>query len=152
MTGESIHGGALAYAGAGILILGPSGSGKSRLMADMMALGARLVADDRVLLSEQSGMVMAGAPKELSGILELRGLGLIRIVDTIPRHVIHLVVELVEVEGERIPEQQTTLYLGRSLPLLRVPSNGRTSASALLLYIKAMQEGRSLPPDWRPTA
>lgn len=145
---ESIHGGALAYAGAGCLILGRSGSGKSRLMAEMMMLGARLVADDRVELSEQSGMLMAGAPKELSGIMELRGVGLIRVVDSVPRHVIHLAIELSDDEPERVPEPETMLLVGHDIPLLRV--HATVSASVLLIYIKAMQEKRNLPPDWRP--
>lgn len=147
---ETLHGGLIAHTGAGLLLLGQSGSGKSRLMAEMMLHGARLVADDQVELSEQSGMVMGGAPKTLSNILELRGVGIIRVNEIVPRHVVHLAVELGENDPERLPEPATISLLGRAIPLLKVSKN--VSAAVLLLYVKAMQEGRILPTDWRPTA
>lgn len=149
---QTIHGGALAYAGAGCLILGKSGSGKSRLMAEMIVHGARLVADDRVVLSEQSGMVVAGAPKELAGVMELRGLGLIRVNDAIPRHVIHIAIEITDMAPERLPEPKTTNLLGHTVKLIQVPPPPHINAQSLLLYLKAMQEGRILPPDWHPAA
>ncbi len=148
MALETIHGGVVAISGSGCLILGKSGSGKSRLMAEMMAFGARLVADDRVELIEQSGMLMGEAPKELSGIMELRGAGLIRVIDIIPRHVIHLVVELTESELERVPEPATMQLAGRAIPLLKIDAHA--SAAVIIQYMKAMQENRILPPDWRP--
>lgn len=151
MAGEPLHASLFAYAGAGCLLLGPSGSGKSRIVAEAMNLGARLVADDRVMLSEQSGMLMGAAPPEIAGVLELRGLGLIRVNDTIPRHVVHLAVELALDAPDRLPERETRTYHGHSLPFLRVDP-GLTTAPMLLLYIKAMQEGRILPADWHPRA
>lgn len=145
---ESLHGSMLAYAGAGCLLLGPSGSGKSRLLSETMALGAKMIADDRVVLSEQSGMPMGAAPPETAGILELRGFGLIRVTDYTPRHVLHLVIELDINATERLPEREKRRYLGHELPFLRVPAVPTTSGAVLLQYIKAMQEGRILPPDW----
>ncbi len=46
-----VHASCVAFGGAGVLILGPSGSGKSALALALMGLGAALVADDRVLLT-----------------------------------------------------------------------------------------------------
>lgn len=119
-------------------------------MAEMMLFGARLVADDQVELIEQAGMLMGSAPKELSNVLELRGAGLVRVADTIPRHVIHLAIELSDIDPERLPEPATTELLGKPVPLLKV--NKQISAAVLLMYLKAMQEGRILPTDWRPQA
>lgn len=146
---EPLYGSAFAYAGVGCVLLGPSGSGKSRIIAESMQFGARLVADDRIILSEQSGMLMASAPPELTGVLELRGLGLMRVNDAIPRHVVHLVVELSLDAPDRLPERETRSYLGHEVPYIRIEP-ALTSASVLLHYIKAMQEGRILPADWRP--
>lgn len=147
---EALHGGMIAHTGVGCLILGPSGSGKSRLMAEMIVLGAKLVADDRVELTEQAGMLMAGPPKELAGVMELRGAGLIRLHDALARHVVHAVIELGEADPERLPEPATITLLEKELPLLKAHKS--ISAAVLLLYLKAMQEGRMLPPDWRPGA
>jgi HPr kinase/phosphorylase len=152
MSAAPIHASAVAYDGAGVLILGPSGSGKSRLAVEMMALGAQLIADDRVQLEEQHSHLIASAPPQLVGVLELHGMGLVRIVDTIPRHALHLAVELVAGEIERLPEPEERSFLGQSLPLLRLPAFPALSVPALLTYIKAMQEGRILPQDWRPGA
>lgn len=152
MEPTPVHGTAIAYAGCGCLILGKSGSGKSALAAEAILHGAKLVGDDQLVLTHQSGMLMAGAAKQISGIMALSGLGLIRMVDIMPRHVLHLVVELDQACTERLPEQQKRDYGGISIPYLRIPAVPRVSAGSLLLYLKAVQEGRTLPTDWRPVA
>ena len=60
---------------AGVLLIGPSGSGKSDLALRLIALGAVLVADDRVELFVQHGTLMARAPQALAGLVEIRGGG-----------------------------------------------------------------------------
>lgn len=149
---QPIHGTVVAYAGAGVLIAGASGTGKSRLAAELMAFGGRLVGDDQIQLVEQAGMLMAAAVPQLSGVLELRGIGLVRVNDIIPKHVLHLAIELTPDATERLPAPQTKEFLGRQLPFLRLAPLPQTSAASLILYIKAMQEGRILPQDWRPGA
>ncbi|MDX5349528.1 MAG: serine kinase, partial [Paracoccaceae bacterium] len=44
---QIVHATSVAVDGRGLLILGPSGAGKSSLALRLIALGARLVADDR---------------------------------------------------------------------------------------------------------
>ena len=58
-----IHASCAAREGHGVLLLGPSGSGKSDLLLRLLDRGFALVADDRVDL--QSGM--ASAPATLAG-------------------------------------------------------------------------------------
>ena len=48
-----LHATAVAVAGRGLLIRGASGSGKSGLALEMMARGAQLVSDDRVIVSDR---------------------------------------------------------------------------------------------------
>ena len=57
-----VHASCVTVQGRGVLITGASGSGKSALALSLMALGADLVADDRVILSLDRGRVMASAP------------------------------------------------------------------------------------------
>ena len=57
------------------LLRGPSGCGKSDLALRLIDRGARLVADDRVVLTVEDGAVVAAAPPPLAGLLEVRGLG-----------------------------------------------------------------------------
>lgn len=147
---EPLHASAFAHHGAGCLILGPSGSGKSRLVAEAILHGAKLIADDRVELVPMMGLVAIAAAPELSGVLELRGLGLIKFHDPTTRHVLHLVVELDPACDTRLPELESREFLGVSVPYIRVPAVPAISGAQLLLYLKAMQEGRVLPTDWMP--
>jgi len=71
-----IHGTCVALSGLGVLLRGPSGSGKSDLALRLIDGGAKLVADDQVELAlDAAGRVMARAPATLSGLLEVRGIG-----------------------------------------------------------------------------
>ena len=153
MSDQSIlHASAFAVHGAGCMILGPSGSGKSRITSDAIMLGAKLIADDRVLLQPMMGMISVLPVPELANVMELRGLGLIRFNDTLAKHVLHLVIELDPACDERMPVQEKRSFLGVELPYIRVPAVPKISAGNVLMYLKAMQEGRVLPADWKPNA
>jgi HPr kinase/phosphorylase len=94
-----IHGTCVSRDGAGVLFLGPPGSGKSDLALRLLARGFSLVADDRVVVA---GRVARPVP-QLAGLLEVRGLGIVRlayVADTI----LALVVELGD--PPRLPEPQ----------------------------------------------
>ena len=63
---------------AGVLLFGPSGSGKSDLALRLIQDGALLVSDDRTDLFTLDGTLMAMAPPALAGLLEIRGLGILK--------------------------------------------------------------------------
>ena len=131
--------------------MGPAGSGKSRLLAEAMLLGAEMIADDRVLLrADAAGVLVASPPPGLRGVLELRGLGLMTVPVLVEAAPLHLLVTLAEGENLRLPEAQTQSFLGIAVPCVTLPPPPLTHASALLLYLKAVQENRILPTDWRP--
>jgi HPr kinase/phosphorylase len=65
--------------GAGILLLGASGTGKSDLTLRLIAAGAELVADDRTELSVKTGRLIARAPRNIAGLVEVRGVGIVEI-------------------------------------------------------------------------
>ncbi len=69
-----IHASCVARDGAGIVLLGPPGSGKSDLALRLLDRGFVLVADDRVEIVDG----MARPPAQLAGLIEVRGLGLLR--------------------------------------------------------------------------
>ncbi|MBB2204211.1 HPr kinase/phosphorylase [Gluconacetobacter takamatsuzukensis] len=70
-----VHASCAARDGQGVLLLGPSGIGKSDLLLRLLDAGYDLVADDRVVL--EGGR--ASAPPALAGLIEVRGMGLARL-------------------------------------------------------------------------
>ncbi len=138
-AGEIRHATCVALNRRGCLITGASGSGKSSLALSLMALGAMLVADDRVVLQPGPAAVMASAPPQLRGLIEARGVGLLRCApsDAVP---VVVVVDMDTAETARYPEQRTIRLLGRRIPLLRrVPAPH--FAPALVQYLRSGRHG-----------
>jgi HPr kinase/phosphorylase len=70
-----IHGSCASRDGDGVLLIGPPGAGKSDLVLRLLARGFDLVADDRVDIVDG----VARPVPELVGLLEVRGLGIVRL-------------------------------------------------------------------------
>ncbi len=115
---EQIHATAIDIDGDGVLLRGPSGCGKSDLALRLIDAGARLVADDRTDLTLSDGRVFASAPVELSGLIEVRGVGILTMA-ALEKTPLALAVDLVgAADVERIPDPAGVDILGLSVPLL----------------------------------
>lgn len=111
-----IHGTTVSLDGAGLLLRGPSGSGKSDLALRLIDQGARLVADDRTNLLLAEGALVASAPASIRGLLEVRGIGLLSL-PALTSVSLALVVDLVAQNDEpRMPEPAFTDELPVALP------------------------------------
>ncbi|APE42281.1 serine kinase [Sulfitobacter alexandrii] len=131
---DILHASTVRVGDLGVLIIGPSGAGKSALALQLVALGASLVADDRTRLSRQDGTVMADVPETIAGLIEARGVGILRLPPAGPTP-LALVVDLGQTERERIPPPRSHDVLGLELPCLyRV--EGPHFAAAILLYLR----------------
>ncbi|MBL0934567.1 MAG: HPr kinase/phosphatase C-terminal domain-containing protein [Rhizobiaceae bacterium] len=118
---ENVHGTLVLLGDRGVLIIGPSGSGKSSLALDLIAHSggfAVLVSDDRVLVERHAdGRLVGRAPSVIAGQIEVRGIGIVARPFE-PRALVDLVVDLTDPERvERMPEAQSW----NGVPLLRVP-------------------------------
>lgn len=134
-----LHASAVALDGRAALITGPSGSGKSGLALQFIALGARLVADDRVALRRSAaGGLVAFAPEAIRGLIEARGVGLLS-ADTEGEAAVALVIDLGAVETDRLPPFRTIRLLGVDVPLLHKVEGAHFPAAAML-YLRT---GRS---------
>lgn len=111
-----LHATCVAVDGQGVLILGPSGAGKSGLALQLMALGARLVADDRTRIARRGTQVIARAPAAIHGRIEARGLGILG-ADALPEAPVALAVDLSRTEDQRLPPQREFPLLGLAVPL-----------------------------------
>ena len=113
---KQVHATCVSLYGAGLIIRGPSGAGKSDLALRLIDRGARLVADDRVDLLVSDNSVIARAPETLAGLLEIRGLGILR-VPVLEATVVRLVVDLVSHENvPRLPDRRMTDLIGMDVP------------------------------------
>ena len=131
-----VHASCVAIDGSGILLRGPSGAGKSDLALRLIDEGARLVADDQVELARAGDRVLASAPAKLAGLIEVRGLGIVRItpLTNVP---LLLVVDLGVADAiERMPEPATTQILGIGLVLLRLDPFPASATAKLRLAVQ----------------
>ncbi|MEW9096203.1 MAG: HPr(Ser) kinase/phosphatase [Clostridiaceae bacterium] len=72
-----LHGVLVDVHGIGILITGESGIGKSETALELIKRGHRLVADDAVDIKEIEGKLLGRSPYVTSGMMEVRGMGII---------------------------------------------------------------------------
>ncbi len=142
-------------AGLGVLLRGPSGIGKSdlalRLLEPCASIRARLVADDRFILEKIDGGLVASAPPPLYGMLEVRGLGLIK-VDAGKSVPLRLVVDLVaHCKIERMPdfEQSRVLLEGVELPFLKMHAFDASAPARLKIAVRLLRKHDTHLPSFQ---
>lgn len=127
MADELVHGSAVVVGECGVLIEGGSGSGKTSLVLALLADAdphrcfARLVGDDRLVLTAVNGRLVARPHSAIAGRIERRGVGIVPIAHE-PACLIGLCVALgADGDGERMPAQAPRRRrCGIDLPLLRL--------------------------------
>jgi HPr kinase/phosphorylase len=75
---------AVVIGGRALLIEGPPGSGKSSLALALIDRGAGLIGDDAVTLEQLGGALIASPPPNIAGLIEMRGVGLLRLAIAAP--------------------------------------------------------------------
>ena len=140
-----VHATSLVVGETGILVTGPSGSGKSRIAMDLLqsALSAgtyaALIADDQTVLSPVGSRVMASAPETIGGLIEVRGSGIIH-VPSMSKAIMHCALAAGEAQGSgRLPadDQRFTPSPELVLPLYHVVPGQLTDAAQLLERLRS---------------
>lgn len=147
---ENVHASGVVLAGQGVMLRGPSGSGKSLLAllllddCERRGMMAALVADDRLDLEAEAGVLTMRAPSAIAGMIELRGRGIVTRTFA-AEAVVGLVVDLVPT-FDRMPEASAfgTEVLGIALPRCPVPQAGRIDAAHQVLLVR--EAIAALPP------
>lgn len=141
-----VHGTCVALAAgddrwAGILLRGPSGSGKSDLALRLIDEGARLVADDQTALSRVDGMLRACPPASIAGKIEVRGMGIFELpyLADVP---LQLVCDLVApAQVARLPDPAVAQLLGHDLPRIALAPFEASAVAKLRLGVRAARHG-----------
>ncbi len=139
----SIHGVLLDVLGIGVLLLGPSGIGKSETALDLVVRGHRLVADDIVVIRKKAGFVFGSGSGIIRHHMEIRGLGIINIKDLFgvaavrETKKVELVVELVEWDANEeydrlgLDDRRYTV-LDVAVPMVRLPVRPGRNLSTII--------------------
>lgn len=134
LSSENLHASTVAVGGRAVLISGPSGSGKSDLALRLLDRGFTLVSDDRTIVRKEADRLVASAPPNIQGKLEIRGIGIfdMEIVTDVP---VALVVELTS-DIQRLPDDsRERLILGIAIPLISVDAAAASAPSKVALAL-----------------
>ncbi len=145
----TVHGVLMDVLGLGVMLLGPSGIGKSECALDLILRGHRIVADDIISLEKRGSATVLGSGSELTRHhMEIRGLGILSLRDLFGLSAITdlkkvgLVIQIEEwdsgKEYDRLGlEDRRTVFLGVSIPTLLVPvSPGRNLATIVEVAVR----------------
>jgi len=134
MDSTVLHATSVAVDGKGLLILGPSGSGKSSLALHMIGFGALLVGDDLTEVYRHDGAVHLRCPAAIAGVIEARQVGLLY-APAVQTARLHLVCDLAQKEAQRLPERHGTVILGQRIDLVFGSSHAHFPV-ALMLHLR----------------
>ena len=138
LSAETLHASTVAINGRAVLLTGPSGSGKSDLALRLLDRGFTLVSDDQTIVRKDSDRLVASAPPNIAGKLEIRGIGVVEMerVDNVP---VALIVELTSSDIQRLPDDSRERpILGVKLPLVTVDALTASAASKVALALDRM--------------
>ncbi len=119
MSSELLHATAVAINGDGVLLSGPSASGKSDLALRLIDRGAVLISDDGVLVDAGDTSPMLRTAPHIAGMIEMRGVGIVKMpfTDAVP---LRLVVDLGE-QPDRLPSDNvSTQIAGQDVACLKL--------------------------------
>lgn len=152
-SGTFVHqAGAVSIDGRALLIEGPPGSGKSSLALALIDRGAGLIGDDAVTLAGVDGQLIASPPPNIAGLIEVRGVGLVRLPPADPAPV-GLILVLGGPAPERLPETPLArrTIAGVAVPVL--PFDPGTIAPARRAELALRLHGMDAnPPSLSPAA
>jgi len=150
---EIIHATCISIAGMGVLLRAPASGGKSDLALRMIDQPGRglgkdlmetsLIADDRVAIWRNGERLMAACPKTLSGLLEVRGLGIVQLACSSEVE-LGLTVDLVaDVEVERMPDLSANTFSlwGLTVPKISIAPFEASAPAKIRAAVCALGQG-----------
>ena len=145
---SQIHATCIALPEGGVLLRGESGAGKSDLALRLIDGGARLVADDRTDLVREGDRLIARAPTTIAGLIEARGVGILRLPPArlASEVTVVLIVDLVDAaDVERLPDATREELLGVPLQRVALPAFEASTPAKIRLALIASASASSPP-------
>lgn len=137
ISAETVHASTVEIDGRAVLITGPSGSGKSDLALRLLDRGFALVSDDQTLIRRDGSRLLASAPPNIAGKLEIRGIGIVE-MDAVGDVPVALIVELTS-DIQRLPDDaRERPLLGLGVPLISVDAMTASAPSKVALALDRM--------------
>ena len=134
ISGETVHASTVAIDGRAVLITGPSGAGKSDLALRLLDRGFTLVSDDQTVVRRDGNRLIASAPSQIAGKMEIRGIGIVEMgaVSDVP---VALLVELTS-DIPRLPDDSRERpVLGVALPLISIDAMTASAPSKVAVAL-----------------
>ena len=139
---KTVHATAVAIAGAGVLIRGDSGSGKSDLALRLIDRGAKLVSDDQVDIVRNGEDLLLSPPPRLAGKLEVRSLGICE-REYLSGVELKLIVDL-KPHPDRFPlDRQVMILLGIKVPSCTLDAMESSAAIKAEWALQRIMQGAS---------
>jgi serine kinase of HPr protein (carbohydrate metabolism regulator) len=137
LSAETLHASTVASEGRAVLIAGPSGAGKSDLALRLLDRGFTLVSDDQTTIRREGDRLIASAPPNIAGKLEIRGIGIVD-MDALRDVPVALLVELTS-EIQRLPDDNRERpLLGVPIPLISIDAMAASAPSKVALALDRM--------------
>ncbi len=147
----SIHGVLLSIDNIGIIIRGKSGIGKSECAAELINKGAKLVADDLIVVTLTDGALIGASPEKIRNLIEIRGIGILNVKDifgalaVMKESKIHLIIDLIEFNKENKYDRLgydtvQEKIMSVALPKIQIPvSPGRNVSTLIEIALKKLK-------------
>jgi serine kinase of HPr protein (carbohydrate metabolism regulator) len=135
---ERINATTVAIEGHGVLLRGPTGAGKSDLALRLLGDGGHLVADDYTEVECEGERLIAHAPATIAGLLEVRGVGILRVTPVSPAVLVACIDLVARTAIERMPEDALAAIgaTGRHLPLFRLAAFEASAAAKVRSIVR----------------
>ncbi|MEA3388387.1 HPr kinase/phosphorylase [Sphingobium sp. CCH11-B1] len=137
LSSETLHATSVAIDGRAVLLMGPSGSGKSDLALRLIDRGAMLVSDDYTLVKRVDGTLIATAPATIAGKMEVRGIGIVDL-PTAGEAPVALLIDLLETIDRMPFDMRRRTLAGIDVPIARVAPFEISAAIKVELALKAL--------------
>jgi len=137
LSAETIHASTVAKDGRAVLITGPSGSGKSDLALRLLDRGFALVSDDRTIVRKDGDRLLASAPPNIAGKLEIRGIGILD-MEAAADVPVAILIELTS-DIQRLPDDSRERpILGVPLPIITIDAMTASAPAKVALALDRM--------------